>query len=338
MANIIVPPGWNLPEREATSPSVYWNRRRFIKGVGLSVAALGLGACASESRAGNGGSATEPEGPLDTIPDTPTRDLYPADRNETFQVERPLTDRIVAATYNNFYEFTTDKEAVWKNTGPFEARPWTVEVTGEVERPGTYDVAELEREFGLEERIYRFRCVEAWAMTVPWVGFPMHKLIRKVEPRSSARYVRFLSFDRPDQAVGQREQTHYNWPYYEGLRMDEAMNELTLATTGIFGEPLPKQHGAPIRLILPWKYGFKSPKSVDRIEFIRERPATFWSDFRPDEYGFYSNVNPEVDHPRWSQRTEEMIGEDVRRETLVHNGYGEWVADLYDRGVMSRIS
>ena len=175
-------------------------------------------------------------------------------------------------------------------------------------------------------------------MAVPWTGFPMEKLIRKVEPRSTAQYIRFVTFYRPDEAIGQREQDWYEWPYYEGLRMDEAMNELTFVATGIYGEPLPKQHGAPLRLVLPWKYGFKSPKSVVRIEFLRDRPPTFWSDLTPNEYGFYSNVNPAVPHPRWSQATEEMIGEDIRRDTLVHNGYGEWVADLYSEEVMSRIS
>ncbi len=343
MANIIVPPGWRLPESLATPESVYWNRRRFIKGIGLGVAAVGLGACSQSSEGasseGEEGVAVErPDHPLATIPDTPTRDLYPADASDRFTLDRPLTDRIVAATHNNFYEFTTDKDAVWEHTGPFQARPWTVEITGEVDRGGVFDVADLERQIGLEERLYRFRCVEAWAMAVPWTGFAFHELVRRVEPRSTARYVRFITFDRPDEAVGQREQDWYEWPYYEGLRMDEAMNELAFVATGIYGEPLPKQHGAPIRLVLPWKYGFKSPKSVVRIEFLQERPRTFWSDLRPDEYGFYSNVNPDVPHPRWSQSTEEMIGEDLERETLVHNGYGEWVADLYDAEVMRGIT
>jgi methionine sulfoxide reductase catalytic subunit len=175
-------------------------------------------------------------------------------------------------------------------------------------------------------------------MTVPWTGFPLHRLLALVQPLSSARYVRFVSFDRPDQAVGQRTQRWYPWPYYEALRMDEAMNELTLVTTGIYGEPLPKQHGAPVRIVLPWKYGYKSPKSVVRIELTREEPPTFWNDLQPSEYGFFSNVNPAVPHPRWSQATEELIGEERRVPTLPFNGYGEWVADLYDRDVMSRIS
>lgn len=175
-------------------------------------------------------------------------------------------------------------------------------------------------------------------MTVPWTGFPLHRLLELAQPLSTARWVRFVSFNRPDEAVGQRTQDWYPWPYYEGLRMDEALNELTLVATGIYGAPLPKQHGAPIRIVVPWKYGFKSPKSIERIELVRERPSTLWSDVAPSEYGFYSNVNPDVPHPRWSQATEELIGEDRRVRTLPFNGYGEWVAELYSPEIMTRIS
>lgn len=337
MANIICPPDWQLPEREATPETVYWNRRSFVKTVGASIAAVGLGACGT-GRDARAQDAGDPEGPLDTIPETPSADLYPPERNDRYGVDAPLTEREVAATYNNFYEFLTDKEDVWRHTAPFEARPWTLEVTGEVENGGVFDVADLERELGLEERVYRFRCVEAWSMVVPWSGFPLRALIEKVQPLSSARYVRFVSFDRPEQAIGQRQQTWYPWPYYEGLRMDEAMNELTMAVTGVYGEPLPKQHGAPIRIITPWKYGYKSPKSIVRMEFLREEPPTFWNDLAPDEYGFYSNVNPDVPHPRWSQATEEVIGTGERRPTPLFNGYGEWVADLYDPELLERRS
>jgi len=344
MAHIHLPPDWTTPEGKTTPAHVYWNRRRFIRAAGLALGGLGvagsLGLATSGCRAnGNGaGNGQEPDDPLATIPETPTRDLYPAESDARFQAERSLTDRRVAATHNNFYEFLTEKDQVWRNVGPFQARPWTVEVTGEVENPGVFDLAELERELGLEERIYRLRCVEAWAMTVPWTGFPLHRLLDRVQPLSSGRYVRFVSFHRPDEAIGQRTQDWYPWPYYEALRMDEARNELTLAVTGIYGEPLPKQHGAPIRIVTPWKYGYKSPKSIDRIEVTRERPPTLWSDLQPREYGFYSNVNPAVPHPRWSQETEELIGEDRRVPTQVHNGYGEWVAHLYDDEIMSRIS
>ncbi len=339
MAHIHLPPDWRIEPGKATREEDYWNRRRFIRTAGLALGALGLGPVAcGPSASSEPASGRQPDDPLDTIPETPTADLYPASTNPLVGVERPLTDRRVAATHNNFYEFTTDKAEVWKNVGPFEARPWTLEVTGEVDSPGVFDVADLEREIGLEERVYRFRCVEAWAMTVPWTGFPLHRLLDRVQPLSSGRYVRFVSFDRPDQAVGQRTQTHYPWPYYEALRMDEARNELTLVTTGIYGAPLPKQHGAPVRIITPWKYGYKSPKSVVKIEVTRERPPTLWNDMQPNEYGFYSNVNPRVPHPRWSQATEELIGEGRRVETLPFNGYGEWVADLYDEEIMSGIT
>jgi len=341
MANLYLPPDWNRPHRSITPEDIYWDRRRFVRNAGLALGALTLGLPGCRANGGAGANAVAgdpPSDPLATIPDTPSADLYPAARNPIVDVERPLTDRLVAATHNNFYEFTTDKARVWENVGPFEARPWTVEITGEVERPGTFDAADLERELGLEERVYRFRCVEAWAMTVPWIGYPLHKLLAKVQPLSSARYVRFETFNRPDQAIGQRTQPWYNWPYYEGLRMDEAMNELTLVATGVFGAPMPKQHGAPLRIITPWKYGFKSPKSIVKIEVIRDRPATLWNDQQPSEYGFYSNVNPAVRHPRWSQADEELIGENRRVPTLVHNGYGEWVGDMYDADIMSRIS
>lgn len=340
MSHIHVPPGWSIPERDVTPEGVYWNRRRFMRTAGGALGALALGACTGNGGAGGGGTevGSTPEGPLATIPDTPSADLYPARANPVVEADRPLTDRLVAATHNNFYEFLTDKATVWENVGPFEARPWTLEVTGEVERPGTFDVADLEREIGLEERAYRLRCVEAWAMTVPWTGFPLHRLLERVQPLSAGRYVRFVSFDRPEQAVGQREQPWYPWPYYEALRMDEALNELTMVVTGIYGEPLPKQHGAPVRIVTPWKYGYKSPKSVVRIEVTREQPPTLWSDLEPSEYGFYSNVNPEVPHPRWSQATEELIGEDRRVPTRTFNGYGEWVGDMYDPEIMSRIS
>jgi len=344
MSNLILPPGWRIPDREATPAPLYWGRRKFVKGLGVGLLGAGLGGvgCARPVPGAEGGGedplGAAPTGPLSTIPTTDTAHLYPGPRNPDFTLDRALTDRVVAATHNNFYEFTTDKGAVWELTGPFQARPWTVEITGEVERPGVYDVADLEREFGVEERLYRFRCVEAWAMAVPWNGFPLATLIRKVGPLSSARYVSFETFLRPEQAVGQRTQGWYPWPYYEGLRLDEAMNDLSFVATGIYGEPLPKQHGAPIRIVTPWKYGYKSPKSIVRIDFLRERPATFWNDLQPMEYGFYSNVNPRVAHPRWSQATEELIGTGNRVATLPFNGYAPWVENLYTPDIMTRLS
>ncbi len=334
-----------IREAEATPRELYFDRRAFLKRLGLTAAGVSLGAGSTAARAGGARNGTgdvarkpPPAGPLATIPPTPSADLYPAQRNATYTLDRPITDRVVAATHNNFYEFTTTKDEVWRLTSDFEARPWTLEVGGLVDRPGSFDVAELERSIGLEERLYRHRCVEAWSMAVPWTGFPLAALLARVQPLSAARYVRFVSFLRPEQAVGQRTQTWYPWPYYEALRLDEALNPLTLVVTGIYGEPMPKQHGAPVRIVTPWKYGYKSPKSIVKIELTREQPPTLWNDMQPLEYGFYSNVNPAVPHPRWSQATEELIGTGMRLETLPFNGYGDWVAELYTPEIMSRIS
>jgi methionine sulfoxide reductase catalytic subunit len=338
MSNIIIPPGWKMRERDATPEAIYWNRRAFVKSLGLGAAAVGLRACTPGRPSQEANGASQPGGPLDTIPVTPTRDLYPAARSDAYVLDREVTDRIAAATHNNFYEFTTDTAAVWKETGPFVGRPWSLEIAGEVDNPGVHDLADLEREFGLEERLYRLRCVEAWAMAVPWTGFPLAKLIRKAQPLSGARYVRFVSFNRPEQAVGQRTQHWYPWPYFEGLRMDEALNDLSFLVTGVYGEPLPKQHGAPLRLAVPWKYGFKSPKSIVRIELVRDEPPTFWNELAPTEYGFYSTVNPDVPHPRWSQASETMLGTGERVPTLLFNGYGDSVGEMYDPRLLDGIS
>lgn len=344
MANLIFPPQWQGREQDVTPASSFWSRRKFVRSaLGASAAAAtvtlpGCGPNRSESEASL--RSLRPAHPLDTIPPTPTAPLYPGRVNPVWDaLERPLTDRLVAATHNNFYEFLTDKARVWENTGPFEARPWTIEVTGEVQRPGVYELETLEREFGIEERIYRLRCVEAWAMTVPWNGFPLAALLNRAGPLSSGTWVQLLSFNRPDQAVGQRTQSWYPWPYYEALRMDEALHPLTFMATGAFGAPLPKQHGAPARVIVPWKYGFKSPKSIVRIEVMREQPRTLWNDLQPYEYGFYSNVNPGVPHPRWSQASEELIGEDGRRvQTQLLNGYAPWLEGLYSAEILSTLS
>lgn len=352
MANIIIPPGWHIPDREATPESVYFNRRAFIKSAGLGIAAAGLGACGQDFApiyidndlpVDGSCDASPPTHPLQTICPSPTVNLYPAIRNQEYEVpSRDVTDRLVAATYNNFYEFIGGglgaENTIWPFVGPFTVWPWTIEVTGEAEVTGTFDVSDFEREFGLEERVYRHRCVERWSMVVPWTGYPLARLIQKFRPLSSANYVRFVGFDRPNEAIGQQIPGIYPWPYYEALRMDEALNELAFMVTGVFGEPLPKQHGAPWRLALPWKYGFKGPKSIVRIEFTRERPPTFWSDVWSDEYGFYSNVNPDVPHPRWSQRWETPIGTEEQRATTLFNGYGSYVADLYDPDLLTYIS
>jgi sulfoxide reductase catalytic subunit YedY len=231
--------------------------------------------------------------------------------------------------YNNYYEFSTNKEAVAHLSKDFKMQPWTVEVGGLVNKPKTYGVEDLLKLFPAEERIYRLRCVEAWSMVIPWNGFMLSSLLKAVEPTSDARYVRFKTLLDKEQMPGQGS-PFYPWPYEEGLRLDEAMNDLTILATGMYGEPLPAQDGGPIRLVVPWKYGFKSIKAIVKIELTSEMPNTMWSSIAPDEYGFYANVNPNVDHPRWSQSTERRIGELSRRATQMFNGYGEQVARLYD--------
>ncbi len=253
---------------------------------------------------------------------------YPAIQNPGFTLDRALTDEKIAARYNNYYEFSPKKN-VWKYVEGFKARPWSITISGDVKRPGVYDVDKLTKRFGLEERLYRFRCVEAWAMAVPWTGFPLKKLIEMVEPSGKVNYIVFRS--KHDKKVYRQQKIRFwlPWPYTEGLTMAEAVNELSFMATGIYGHELPAQHGAPIRLVTPWKYGFKSIKAIVSMEFTKKRPATFWNTLSPDEYGFTSNVDPEVPHPRWSQATERMLGTEERRDTLKYNGYGEFVAGLY---------
>ncbi|RMF60446.1 MAG: protein-methionine-sulfoxide reductase catalytic subunit MsrP [Calditrichaeota bacterium] len=326
MALIKIPKGWELPEREVTPEDVYINRRRFLKTMGFS----GLGAWGLLMGCLNKSSEAQPQVSDDvrrTIPKPAPPYLAP--RNPKYTVDRPITTEEVAASYNNFYEFTTDKARVWRLAEKFETRPWEIEVTGHVHKKRTFDVDDLVRMFDLEERVYRFRCVEAWSMVVPWVGFPLKKLIDEVQPTSEAKYVRFVSFLRPEQAYGQKTERWYPWPYYEGLTMREATNELTLMVTGIYGHALPNQHGAPVRIITPWKYGYKSIKSIVRIEFVSKQPPTFWNDLVPHEYDFTSNVNPNVPHPRWSQASERVVDTNQRIPTLIYNGYAEYVAHLY---------
>jgi sulfoxide reductase catalytic subunit YedY len=316
---------WNLPEREATPEKAVLSRRRWLKAAG--VGALGLGAAGaawwhwfrpgSDREVLAGGQRTPPGA-----------DLYPARRGEKFAaVDRPLTDEVEAARYTNFYEFSFTKR-VWQYVDSFEPLPWTVEVAGLVAKPRTYDIDDLVRAFPLEERVYRHRCVEAWAMVVPWTGFPLAALLKSAEPLPAARFVRFVSFDNPRQASGQNNRSQ-PWPYNEGLTLGEATNELAFVATGMYGHPLLKQHGAPVRLVVPWKYGFKSAKSFVRVELTDTQPATFWNTIAPHEYDFPANVNPDVPHPRWSQRTERMLGTGEVRPTQLYNGYGEWVAHLY---------
>ena len=304
---IKIPRGWEIPEREATPERVYLNRRQLLRSAGFLGAASLLAA------------ATEGKNP------------YPAKRNPEFKLDRPITVDWAAEGYNNFYEFDQADKANVKNlVGSFNVSPWTFEVTGLVQKPKKFDVDELIHSMPLEERLYRHRCVEAWAMAVPWTGFPFSELIKMVEPKPDAKYVRFTSVYRPKELPGQVKYNWYPWPYFEALRMDEAMNPLSFMVTGLYGKPLPKQNGAPIRMVNPWKYGYKSPKSIVKIEFIAKQPETFWHKVAPTEYGFFSNVNPNKPHPRWSQATEKLIPDMQRRETMLYNGYEKWVAQLYN--------
>lgn len=297
-----------IPSSEITPSHLYFSRRDVLKMAAILAGGLGLAACAPSLV----------QSPAPTLQTTKQTD----ERGDA------LTPYEMITNYNNYYEFSEQKEAVARLAQNFETRPWTVEVGGLCRFPKIYDIDDLLKRFPAEERIYRLRCVEGWSMIIPWNGFPLAALLKEVEPLGSARYVRFVSVYRPEQMPGQRSR-FYPWPYYEGLRLDEAMHPLTILATGLYGAPLPPQDGAPIRLVVPWKYGFKSAKAIVKIELVEEQPKTFWSTIAPHEYGFYANVNPDVPHPRWSQATERRIGEIGRRPTLLFNGYAEEVAALY---------
>jgi sulfoxide reductase catalytic subunit YedY len=314
----------NLPERALTPESALLSRRRLLKALGIGGAgvALGTGVWWWTKRGSDAEVLAGGRGPL------PGADLYPAARNARFgAVDRALTSEAEAARYCNFYEFNSGKQ-VWRYVQPFQPVPWTLAVGGLVAKPRTFDLDDVLRTFPLEERLYRHRCVETWAMAIPWTGFPLAALLRQVEPLPEARFVRFVSFHRPEQASHQRDRSQ-PWPYTEGLTLAEAGNELTFLATGMYGHPLLKQHGAPLRLVVPWKYGFKSAKSVVRLELTAKQPATFWNTLVPREYDFWANVNPAVPHPRWSQAKERMLGSGEVRPTQPYNGYAEWVAHLY---------
>ncbi len=292
----------NIPSSEVTSKELYLSRRAFMKAAGFLGAGALLAACAPK--------AVTETAPVSALADVPNS----------------LED---ITNYNNYYEFSYDKAAVAKLAKDFPTRPWSVEVTGMVNNPKTYDIDDLLKQFPSEERIYRLRCVEAWSMVIPWMGFPLAQLLAAAEPTSSAKYVRFVAIYDPEN-MPQQSGGSFDWPYQEGLRLDEAMNDLTLLATGLYGEPLPNQSGAPLRLVVPWKYGFKSIKGIVKIELTDTQPSTLWSTASPREYGFYSNVNPNVSHPRWSQASERRIGELARRPTLLFNGYEKEVAYLYE--------
>ena len=293
----------DIPPAEITDERLYWSRRDFLSALGVGAGSLAVGAV------------------------TPAVAACSPSRTDAVQGEK-LTPYEDVAGYNNFYEFGTGKDDPARNAGSLHTRPWTVSIEGEVGKPGEYAFDDLVRPHPAVERVYRHRCVEAWSMVVPWMGFPLRDLIWRLEPTSRAKYVEFTTLNDPAQMPGQRRAI-LPWPYVEGLRMDEAMHPLTILVTGLYGKPLPNQNGAPLRLIVPWKYGFKGGKSIVRIRFIESRPQTTWNVAAPDEYGFFANVNPEVDHPRWSQARERRIGELFRRKTLPFNGYADQVASLY---------
>ena len=302
-----------IKSSEITPYSQYLSRRDFLKAAGIVTGTALLAACApkvAETAVPAGDAPVVSSGLTDELGD-------PANSFEDI------------TNYNNFYEFTTDKEGVAKLAPQFDPSPWEVEVYGLVNKPTTFGMEDLLSKFAQEERIYRLRCVEAWSMVIPWTGFTLASLLKEVEPTSDAKYVRFETVYRPDEMPGQKS-PFYPWPYQEGLRLDEAMNDLTLLATGLYGQPMPNANGAPIRLVVPWKYGFKSIKSIVKIELVAEQPTTLWGMVGPNEYGFYSNVNPDHPHPRWSQATERRIGELGRRPTLLFNGYAEQVAHLYE--------
>ena len=308
---------------EITPEHIYLSRRQFMQGIGaLAASAVILSACGPGNSAKE--AAADPaENEAETSPQTGSQASA-----ETDELGDELTPFEAVTNYNNYYEFTTQKEAVARQAANFKTSPWTVEVGGLVHKPKTFGFEDLLASYDQEERIYRLRCVEGWSMVIPWQGFPLAKLLKEVEPTAQAKYVRFETLHDPEQMPGQKS-AWYTWPYVEGLRLDEAMHDLAILSTGLYGQTLLPQNGAPLRLVVPWKYGFKSIKAIVKIDLVDEMPTSLWMAAAPNEYGFYSNVNPDVSHPRWSQATERRIGELGRRKTLPFNGYAEEVAQLY---------
>jgi sulfoxide reductase catalytic subunit YedY len=319
----IILAGEDIAPSEITPREVFENRRRLLQAAGAAgIAAAGGAFGLGFSHAAFGALAS---------PNAKAQKLASV-TNAKFVVGEPVTSYQDITTYNNFYEFGTGKSDPSANAGTLRPRPWRVSVEGEIKNPKVYDIDELLKLAPLEERIYRHRCVEGWSMVIPWIGYPLAELIKRAQPTGNAKFVQFITLADPSQMPGIADPI-LNWPYSEGLRMDEAMNPLTLLTVGVYGQVLPNQNGAPIRVVLPWKYGFKSAKSLVKIRFVETQPPTSWNTEAPNEYGFYSNVNPNVDHPRWSQATERRIGEDgffkPKRKTLMFNGYGALVASMY---------
>jgi len=306
---------WELPERVATPEAIFRDRRRLVAGLALGPILL----------AGLSLAGLKPA-QADTVAD-PSAKLYPMPRNDNYKLDRPLTAEKWATSWNNFYEFNGSKDVV-EDAKALPIRPWTIKIDGMVAKPVEIGIDDLLAKMPLEERLYRHRCVEAWSMAVPWSGFPLKALVAMAQPSSSAKYLRMETFLNPEVAPGQ-EQTWYPWPYVEGLTMAEATNDLAFMATGVYGKPLPAQNGSPLRLTVPWKYGFKSIKSIVRFSFTDEQPMNFWQALQASEYGFWANVNPEVPHPRWSQAHERVLGSDDVVATQLFNGYAEEVAGLY---------
>jgi sulfoxide reductase catalytic subunit YedY len=294
-----------------TSHVLYLRRREFLQATGLAVATAGAGLLAPTASGAQGHGAK-----------------LPNVKKGPFATDEAQTPYDAVTTYNNFYEFGADKGDPARNAHTLRTRPWDVTIDGAVNRPGRFAIDDLVKPYQLEERIYRMRCVEGWSMVIPWIGFPLGEVLKKAEPTAKATYVEFTTLQAPDQMPGQRRPV-LDWPYVEGLRLDEALHPLTILAVGLYGEVLPNQNGAPLRLVVPWKYGFKGIKSIARIRLVESQPKTAWVKSNSREYGFYSNVNPEVDHPRWSQARERRIGEFFKRKTLMFNGYADQVASLY---------
>ncbi len=307
---------------EITPEHLYLSRRKFLKGLSVAAgSALLLAACGVQP----GQPASEPQQASETPASSSSPQSTGSPRDE---LGDPLTAYDAVTGYNNYYEFSMEKEAIAPLSADFRTAPWTLAVGGLVNKPKTYGIEDLLARYPQEERTYRLRCVEAWSMVIPWLGFSLAKLLQEVEPMSRAKFVRFETLNDPEQMPGQRSKW-YSWPYAEGLRLDEAMHDLTILSTGLYGKTLLPQNGAPIRVVVPWKYGFKSIKAIVKMDLVEEMPISLWMAAGPEEYGFYANVNPDVPHPRWSQATERRIGELTRRKTLPFNGYADEVASLY---------
>jgi methionine sulfoxide reductase catalytic subunit len=315
--------GWELPESAATPEDVWLNRRRILQALGVGGAILGAPLAL---RMGTSDKAPATHGRAAT-PDDPSAGLYPVARNVRYALDRLLSAESDVISYNNFYEFGSHK-SIAGAAQALRIRPWQIAIDGLVEKPITLDIDDLLRRMPLEERLYRHRCVEAWSMAVPWSGFPLTALVDFARPLGSAKYLQMTTFEDPEMAPGQG-QSWYPWPYVEGLTIAEATNELAFMATGLYGKPIARQNGAPLRLAVPWKYGFKSVKSIVRFSFTGTQPNTFWAIIQPAEYGFWANVNPQVPHPRWSQANERVLGTGERVPTQLFNGYAEFVAHLY---------